>query len=86
MSTRYKLYQDGRFYFLETDREEKKPLLTTMITGEAAEAAKMLRAALDEYADARPAALKKQKAEAGAKPGKQKKRKATQTPAPASMK
>lgn len=86
MSTRYKLYQDGRFYFLETDREEKKPLLTTMITGEAAEAAKMLRATLDEYADARPAALKKQKAEAGAKPGKPKKRKAKQTPAPASMK
>ncbi len=84
MSTRYKLYKDGRFYFLDTDPEEKKPLLTTMITGEAAEAAKVLQATLDEYADARPAALKKQEAEAGAKPAKQKKRKAKQSPAPAS--
>ena len=61
-------------------------MLTTMIIGEAAEAAKVLQATLDQYADARPAALKKQEAEAGTKPAKLKKRKVKQSSAPASVK
>ena len=84
MSTRYKLYQDGRFFDLTADPGEKNARHAKDLSGEESAAAKVLQATIDEYADARPAALKKQAAEAGAKPAKQKKRKAKQSPAPAS--
>jgi arylsulfatase A len=60
---RYKLYRTGEFYDLEADREEKRPLPVETLDGDAAAAAKLLRGALDQYEDARPAHL----AQAGAR-------------------
>jgi hypothetical protein len=59
---RYKLYSIGEFYDLKKDPDEKQPLKVSAVQGEAAEAAKMLRAALDRFADARPASLQPVKA------------------------
>jgi arylsulfatase A len=52
---RYKLYRTGEFYDLNKDPDEKHPLKVAELDGEAAAAAKTLRAALDKYKDARPA-------------------------------
>jgi arylsulfatase A len=60
---RYKLYRDGAFYDLAKDPGEEHPLNVGDLAGEAAAAAKMLRAALDEYKDARPAHLPRPPAE-----------------------
>jgi arylsulfatase A len=58
---RYKLYRGGEFYDLGKDPEEGRPLQAGALTGEAAAAAKKLRAALDRYKDARPADLPRPK-------------------------
>jgi arylsulfatase A len=55
----YKLFRDGRFYDLRNDVAEKKPLAVESLAGDAAQAAKLLEAALAQYADARPASLGK---------------------------
>lgn len=52
---RYKLYADGRFFDLAEDEAEKSPLDVNALRGEAAETHRMLKAALDQYQDARPA-------------------------------
>ena len=58
MSTRHKLYRDGRFYDLTADPyEEKQPMQAKSLTGANADAAKKLQAALDLYANVRPAHL-----------------------------
>jgi arylsulfatase A len=53
----YKLYRSGQFIDLKADPEEKRPLKTSDQQGEAAQAAKKLQAALDQYRDARPSSL-----------------------------
>jgi arylsulfatase A len=64
----FKLYTTGEFYDLRTDLTEKQPLKVDALAGEAAAAAKKLRGALDQYAQARPASLPTPKpAAAGAK-------------------
>jgi len=57
-TARFKLYRSGEFFDLTQDPEEKKPLTVAALDGDAAKAAKLLQAALDQYRDARPAALK----------------------------
>jgi len=57
MSTRHKLYRDGRFYDLTADPFEAKPLAADAIQGERRAARAKLQAALDQYAQARPAHL-----------------------------
>lgn len=52
---RFKLYRDGRFFDLASDRAEKRPLAVAALEGDAAAAAIKLRAAIDSFADARPA-------------------------------
>ena len=54
---RYKLYGTGEFFDLSKDLEEKQPLKVAALAGEAATAAKLLQGALDQFKDARPAAL-----------------------------
>lgn len=58
MSTRYKLYRDGRFFDLENDPAEEKPLAVADLNGPRATVAKQLEGALALYADARPAHLR----------------------------
>lgn len=53
-NTRYKLYRDGSFFDLWNDRFEARPQAVGSLGGEAAQAARMLQAALDRYRDARP--------------------------------
>ncbi|MCF7817921.1 MAG: sulfatase-like hydrolase/transferase [Kiritimatiellales bacterium] len=53
----FKLSRSGDFYDLRSDIEEQHPLKVPELTGEAAAAAKLLQGALDQYKDARPAAL-----------------------------
>ena len=53
----YKLSRTGDFYDLSKDIEEKNPLRVSALEGEAAAAAKLLQSALDQYKDARPAAI-----------------------------
>jgi arylsulfatase A len=53
----YKLYRSGEFFDVAADPEEKKPLKVNSLTGEAADAAKKLDAALHQYDGARPASL-----------------------------
>lgn len=53
----FKLSRSGDFYDLRSDLEEKKPLKTVTLEGEAAAAAKLLQGVLDQYKDARPAAI-----------------------------
>jgi arylsulfatase A len=65
MSTRYKLYRDGRFFDLTADPFESKPLSVSSATGPAAAAAKSLQGALARFATARPAHV----SAAGAMPG-----------------
>jgi arylsulfatase A len=54
---RYKLYRSGDFFDLERDPDEKSPLKTATLEGEAAVAGKSLQAALDQFKDARPKEL-----------------------------
>jgi arylsulfatase A len=54
----YKLYSIGEFYDIKHDPGEAHPLNLAELTGEAAAEAKKLQAALDHFADARPADLK----------------------------
>ena len=61
MSTRHKLYRDGRFNHLGADPWEQKPLKVEGLTGETATAARTLRAELDRYADARPPELRQER-------------------------
>jgi arylsulfatase A len=58
MSTTHKLYRDGRFFALTTDPFEQRPLTVSNLTGADAAAARTLQAALDQYTNARPAALR----------------------------
>jgi arylsulfatase A len=53
----FKLSRTGAFYDLRTDIEEKNPLQVADLTGEAAATAKVLQGVLDQYKDARPAAI-----------------------------
>jgi arylsulfatase A len=52
-----KLYRTGEYFDLTTDPFEKKPLTVASLTGNTADAAKKLQAALDQFKDARPAEL-----------------------------
>ena len=54
---RYKLYRSGEFFDLRQDAEEKHPLTVASLDGEAAAAAKVLQAGLDQFQNARPAEL-----------------------------
>jgi len=56
-TAKYKLYRGGTLYDVANDPAEEKPLRAAALEGEAAAAAKTLRAALDRYKDARPAHL-----------------------------
>ena len=53
----FKLSRAGDFYDLRSDLEEKAPLKVPELQGEAAAAAKLLQGALDQYKNARPAAI-----------------------------
>ena len=53
----FKLSRAGDFYDLRSDIEEKNPLKVAALKGEAATAAKMLQGVLDQYKNARPAAI-----------------------------
>jgi arylsulfatase A len=56
----YKLYRNGRFFDLRQDPfEEKEPKQAADLTGAEAETTKKLQAALAQFADARPAELRK---------------------------
>jgi arylsulfatase A len=57
-TARYKLYRSGEFYDLAGDIEEKHPLTVSGLEGDAADAAKLLQSALDQYRDARPVKLR----------------------------
>jgi arylsulfatase A len=57
MTTRYKLYRDGRFFDLAKDLFETNPQQASTLTGATAAEAKKLQAALDRYKNARPAHL-----------------------------
>jgi arylsulfatase A len=68
---RFKLYRGGQFFDLARDPEEMNPLSVSSLSGEAAQAAKTLQAALDQYNSARPASLPKREiGEAKAKKAK----------------
>ena len=56
-NTRSKLYRNGDFYDLRGDPEEKTPLKVADLKDEAAKDARVLRSALDQYKEARPAHL-----------------------------
>lgn len=55
---RFKLYRSGEFHDLTQDRDEKSPLNVTALDGNASAASKLLQSALDQYQEARPAALR----------------------------
>jgi len=57
MNHSFKLYRDGRLYSLADDPLERSPLATKSITDAAQAAARQLRSALDQFADARPSHL-----------------------------
>jgi arylsulfatase A len=74
---RYKLYRHGEFFDLTKDIEEQHPLSVASLTGDAAQAAKKLDAALHEFDTARPAKLpKRELAQSAAKGGKKAAKKA----------
>jgi arylsulfatase A len=54
----FKLYRNGRFFDLTKDLNEKSPLQVSSLDGDAANAAKSLQAALNQFKDARPAHLR----------------------------
>jgi len=53
----FKLYRDGRFFDLQADPEEGKPLKISELTGPQIAAAQKLQSALDRFKDARPEEL-----------------------------
>jgi len=53
----FKLSRAGDFYDLRSDIEENNPLKVAALKGESATAAKMLQGVLDQYKNARPAAI-----------------------------
>ena len=55
---RFKLYRGGQFFDLLKDADEKNPRNVSDLAGDAAKAATLLQTALDQFKDARPAALK----------------------------
>jgi arylsulfatase A len=55
----FKLYRDGRFFDLTKDLNEKSPLQVSSLDGDAANAAKSLQAALNQFKEARPAHLRR---------------------------
>ncbi|MEX2212609.1 MAG: sulfatase-like hydrolase/transferase [Phycisphaeraceae bacterium] len=57
MNHRFKLYTTGAFYDFHKDVNEKNPIDTATLKGEAAAAHKLLSAALQQYKNARPAHL-----------------------------
>jgi arylsulfatase A len=59
MSTKHKLHRDGKFFDLIADPFEERPVDVAKLKGPDGEAARMLQAALDQYASARPEVLKK---------------------------
>jgi arylsulfatase A len=61
----FKLYRSGEFYDLRKDAVEKSPLQVAGLTGESAEAATKLQAALKRFDGARPAALDRMELPAG---------------------
>lgn len=81
----YKLYNDGRFYDLATDRLEQKPLPTESLGESAVAAKRKLHDALARFDDARPAELDRafdakkpaKNAEPAKKKGKNKKTRAS---------
>lgn len=54
---KFKLYRTGEFFDLSQDVSEKQPLKLESLSGEAANAAKRLQTALDQFNSARPAEL-----------------------------
>lgn len=58
MSKTHKLYRNGRLYNLETDPFEERAIAESDRTPTDLEAAKMLRGAIEKYADARPERLR----------------------------
>lgn len=68
----HKLYRDGRFFDLQTDPDEQRPLAVSSLTGSSAMAAARLQKVLDQYQTARPAELDRAFAasEAAKKPAK----------------
>ena len=54
-TSEFKLHRTGEFYDWRTDPDEQKPLKVADLEGDAAKAARMLQAALDQFKDARPA-------------------------------
>jgi arylsulfatase A len=54
---RYKLYRTGEFFDVRADAEEQRPQDPSGLGGEAADAARLLQGALDQFRNARPTAL-----------------------------
>lgn len=54
LDNRFKLYRDGKFFDIESDAEETRPLEPTDVEGEAAASHQKLKAVLAKYSDARP--------------------------------
>jgi arylsulfatase A len=70
---RYKLYQTGAFFDLASDPAEKNPQKVSALEGPAAKNAQELKAALDQFKDARPADLPQPGRAEGAKQAKESK-------------
>ncbi len=71
---RYKLYRAGRFFDLNDDPEEQRPLAVASLQGEAALAARRLQDALSQFKGVRPAALDRTQESAGTANAKTKKK------------
>ena len=56
----FKLYKTGEFYDWRTDSDEEKPLKIANLTGAAAEAAKTLQVAIEQFKDHRPPEIQAQ--------------------------
>jgi arylsulfatase A len=63
---RFKLYRTGQFYDLFTDEMEKQDLASSALASDASTAKAKLQSALDQFKDARPAALDKEFLDSGA--------------------
>ena len=71
----FKLYRDGRFFDVLADDAEKQRLDEAALTDNAKTARQKLQAALDQFKDARPAAIASQGQPFGSEDGKEKKKK-----------